>query len=728
MLLPLLFVLPLAVAPHAEAPAAPEGEARGPRVGAIDESLDEVGWSVVASVESVARELAGHARRTASDPRLEGMLADGDVEGLSDFTTRIVASSQLVDALALLGPDGEVMAYEDRGRASSIFGGARLRSLMATSFHASVALRLALAEEGGADSLEFRTDSIGGPHLDGAEGLYVAFTTPVKGSDGRVKGALCAQVSFQRVLSRVRTGAFQRGGGRVWFVTPDGTLFDERVRKGGDAPAEPEQLARLMGAIDWTETPSFRYSRGSETLSLYSIPGLRTLEGAELMVLLSAPRSWLEALLAEGMEENRALRSRTNASFAVAGLLALVVLLGWQARRRLVAAYERADRASHSKSAFLANTSHEIRTPMTAILGYAELLGGEGGDAPTPELQSEAVAAIQQHGRHLLTLIGDVLDLSKIEAGAIEIERLPCDPAAIAQEAATLLRERAEDKGLVLQVRVASDVPRRVSLDPTRVRQVLLNLVGNAIKFTEEGSVTIHVESFRAAGAQRMAYVVEDTGIGMTPSAAATIFEAYVQAERSTTRRFGGTGLGLAISKQLTELMGGSIECSSLPGRGTKFRFTVLAPGVDDVAAPEPAAPLPAARRAPAAPADRPPRVLLVDDGPTNRRLFSLILTKEGVDVSLACDGLEALSAWEEAEAPFDLILMDAQMPGMDGVEALRALRQRGATTPVVVLTADAVSGARERYLAEGFDGFLSKPISREALVEAVAEWTATRG
>lgn len=585
-------------APAAMPQASPEtqGDASArPRLDAVNTRLDEIGWSVVAGVESLSREVVGHARRTAADPRLAQMIAQGDSRGVSGFASRIISSSTMVEELCVFNLQGELVGFDDDEDQGGVFDGPRLRAMVADSKGDRDVLRSVLSPPHGRDALQFLAGEPSTSRVGGSTGTAIVYTTPVRDTDSKVVGALKVRVGLQRLLNRIDAPGFLHSGGQVWFVGDDGRAIDIQSRDEQMSPPVPaEQLARLVGAIDWGQTPSFRYSRGGEILSLYSIPRVKTVEHGGLHVLLSAPQEWLEQEMLAQVAEARTLRSRTYASYTIAALLALVALMGFQARRKLLMAYERADRASHSKSAFLANTSHEIRTPMTAILGYAELLGGKGQSEPSDELRSEAVTAIQQHGKHLLTLIGDVLDLSKIEAGAIEIERLPADPAQIAHEAATLLRERAEDKGLSLNVRVGSEVPQWASIDPTRTRQVLLNLIGNAIKFTEKGAVTVHVESVRGAGAQRLAFVVEDTGIGMSTTAAATIFEAYVQAESSTTRRFGGTGLGLAISKQLTELMGGTIECTSRLGEGTKFRFTMLAPSALAPAEGEPPAPLPA--------------------------------------------------------------------------------------------------------------------------------------
>jgi signal transduction histidine kinase/ActR/RegA family two-component response regulator len=397
-----------------------------------------------------------------------------------------------------------------------------------------------------------------------------------------------------------------------------------------------------------------------------------------------------------------------------------------------------AEAAARAKTEFLANMSHEIRTPMTAILGYVELLA-ESCPSTCPYgtgERREHLATIARNADHLLDIINGILDLSKIEAGRLELEQTVFAPLQLVDDVQALMRLRAAQAGLEFQVEFGGAVPVAITSDAMRVKQVLINLVGNAIKFTSSGSVRLIVR-YLAPGAPDagdlaepvLRFDVVDTGLGMTDEQMARLFQPFSQADSSTTRRFGGTGLGLAISKRLAKLLGGDIAVESAPGRGTTFAFTipaVSAAGAALVTAPPPSAlpPEEAARGDGDEPSLRDCRVLLVEDGPDNQRLVSAVLGKAGAIVELAENGQAAvemaLSA-RDAGRPFDVILMDMQMPVLDGYEATRRLRQAGFTTPVIALTAHAMERDRERCLAAGCDDYATKPISRLVLLQTIA-------
>jgi signal transduction histidine kinase/ActR/RegA family two-component response regulator/HPt (histidine-containing phosphotransfer) domain-containing protein len=406
-------------------------------------------------------------------------------------------------------------------------------------------------------------------------------------------------------------------------------------------------------------------------------------------------------------------------------------LRGSEARARRLAAdmadaRAAADAANRAKSEFLANMSHEIRTPMGAILGYADLLL-EHGQSASKRLNH--VNVIRRNGRHLLTVINDILDLSKIEAGQLRVERIACTPCELLSEVASTMRVRASEKGLTLTVGVEGRVPRTIHSDPTRLRQILINLVGNAVKFTEAGSVRVTARLATAADDARpmLAFDVTDTGIGMTPDQVAGLFRPFAQADGSTTRRFGGTGLGLTICRHLARELGGDVAVASDPGRGSRFTVTVetgpLA-GVELLDRCTEAVSSPGADAAGHAQAGLRGRVLLVDDGPDNRDLLSYYLTAAGADVTLATNGLDACEVEARARAtgePFDLVLMDMQMPLLDGYGAAAKMRARGVATPIVALTAHAMADDRERCLRSGCTDYLSKPVDRHRLIRTCA-------
>ncbi|MFO0759060.1 MAG: ATP-binding protein [Byssovorax sp.] len=418
-------------------------------------------------------------------------------------------------------------------------------------------------------------------------------------------------------------------------------------------------------------------------------------------------------------------RGRIDALTAIAELFALAIARE-RASRLLAEARDHADAANRSKSEFLAAMSHEIRTPMNAVLGFTELLLDTGLD---PE-QRAHVETIHGAGRALLAILNDILDISKVEAGKLLLEKIPFDLRRTAIDVAGLLAPRAEAKGLTLAVEVASSAPARITGDASRVRQVLTNLVGNAVKFTPSGSVRIEI---RAADSPDMVRVsVRDTGIGIDPAAIDRLFTPFTQADLSTTRRFGGTGLGLSLSRQLVGLMGGEIGASSELGRGSVFWFTLPIGATIEAA--------PASIRAHEAPADRgtaaaatcsttPPRVLIVDDTRVNRLLAQTLMIKLGCAVDTAENGAVAVEMI--AAERYDLVLMDAHMPVMDGVTATRAVRAGEAGTgrhvPIVALTASALEEERHNCLGAGMDDFVSKPFRKEDLARALERWVPGR-
>jgi signal transduction histidine kinase/ActR/RegA family two-component response regulator len=402
------------------------------------------------------------------------------------------------------------------------------------------------------------------------------------------------------------------------------------------------------------------------------------------------------------------------------------------ANRELNAARIAAEAASRAKSAFLANMSHEIRTPLTAILGFADLLRDDGNIAAAPEQRVQAIDTIRSAGTHLLTLINDILDLSKIEADKMTVERIEMSPLTVLSEVRELLNPKARGKGIGLRLNLASPAPERMMGDPTRLRQVLMNLVGNAVKFTEAGTVTIVVGTEQRGAACRLVIDVEDTGPGMDPAQTGQLFQPFGQADDSVTRRFGGTGLGLTVSRRLAALMGGDVSLIRTElGRGSCFRLTLpveaastcrMVSTLQDAEQPTVPAHVAIALTG---------HILLVEDGPDNQRLIAFHLRKAGATVDIAEHGQVALERLESAAAankPYDLVLTDMQMPVMDGYTLASAIRRRGSAVPIVALTAHAMAEDRERCIAAGCDDFATKPIDRVALLKTCKRWLDTSG
>jgi signal transduction histidine kinase/ActR/RegA family two-component response regulator len=389
---------------------------------------------------------------------------------------------------------------------------------------------------------------------------------------------------------------------------------------------------------------------------------------------------------------------------------------------------QKLEKANSAKQNFLANMSHEIRTPMTAILGYSELLNGSEDEAE----RTQSIAAINRNSEHLLGLLDDILDLSKIEAGHVEVEQVPFSLQQVLQSVSDAMSHRAKQRQNTIVPELDEKLPEIVMGDPTRLRQVLFNLTGNAIKFTENGEIRVRVSADEEQPSL-IRFEVIDQGIGMTAEQAAKVFVAFAQADTSTTRKYGGTGLGLTISGRLTELMGGKLSIESQPDKGTTVRFSLPLHASQEHAsqghASQGLTPSPreeTTERSSVLANDRVGtelplagiRILYAEDGLDNQRLVRRFLERAGASCFIAENGQEAIDCIEQTEQPFDLILMDMQMPVLDGYAATRRLREMGIVIPIVAMTAHALSSSRDECFECGCDSFISKPLTSQTLIE----------
>ena len=471
------------------------------------------------------------------------------------------------------------------------------------------------------------------------------------------------------------------------------------------------------GAIGllWVAVSAIYWLTGSPVLQFVAVCGLATIllsaqtqsaRSLPMLLMVTVPSVLTLSVLALFFSGFHGL----GLFMVCTSLVMLVAHLGNGAiaHRQTSATHERLRReavaANQAKSAFLAMMSHEIRTPMNGVLGMAHALA----QTPLNDAQRRQVEMLTSSGDSLMMILNDILDLSKIEAGRLALETVVFDLPEVVDAVATLWRVPAREKGLELTCDIDPEAPTWVSGDPNRVRQILVNHLSNAVKFTERGAVTLQV----SAGAGDLILIrVRDTGIGLTPRQREGLFQAFSQADASITRRFGGTGLGLSISKQLVGLMGGDIEVDSTPGVGTEFRIALPLPKA--------AAPAPLAERAGVELGAL--RILVAEDNPINQAVVKAVLGAIEAEVDLADDGEQALRLLR-ANA-YDLVLMDIHMPNMDGIEALRRLRAGEAgrsDLPVIALTADAMTGDADRFIAMGFDAVDSKPIQPARLIAAI--------
>jgi signal transduction histidine kinase len=386
-----------------------------------------------------------------------------------------------------------------------------------------------------------------------------------------------------------------------------------------------------------------------------------------------------------------------------------------------------AEKANELKSAFLANMSHEIRTPLAAIIGFTDLIKAE---KPDPQAHAEYLDIIERNGKVLVKLIDDILDLSKVESGHLELEYIRFSPEGLLKEVFELLNELAQKKGLYLKMKVETPIPSEIISDPTRLRQVLTNIIGNAIKFTEKGGISVILKSLpkKQNESPKISFEIADTGIGMNEEQASRLFQTFMQADNTMTRRFGGTGLGLILSKRLSRLMGGDvhlIHCE--PSKGSCFEVIIAQRPPDSVLSTTPIV-SPEPEGSVSIPKDNPlkgKRILVVEDSEDNQLLIKNVLGEAGAVVELAIHGQEGVE--KALKNSYDLIVMDIQMPIMDGLQATKKLRQEKYDRPILALTANAMSSDREKYAAAGFDEYLMKPINFADLLEKVIQY-ATQG
>ncbi|MCC6906864.1 MAG: response regulator [Phycisphaerales bacterium] len=666
-----------------------------------------VSRTLALAIDEEFSSLCDHARSTASAPALREAIEGGDQAAVqARLESFVTGSPRLTRAFVT---DTQGVERFDYPHDPAVIG----KSFADRDWFRGVSQR-----QDTYVSEMYRRAALGQPYV-------VAIATPIRDTARQTVGFLVGQYPLTDVQSRIADLA---PNGEVGFLLVDQNGHSVQVAQDG---------AVTSPAIEYLESP-IELAAGKTTI-------LRPEHGPRCVVSTSSVPSagWKVAAFqstASIQESIASLLSTIGVLFLLCG--SCMAGFGWALTRTLVRyskSLERSDhnlrlaktaaeQANRTKSEFLANMSHEIRTPMMAITGYADLLNDSSQKVVA---RQEAVGIIRRNASHLLTIINDILDLSKIEAGELAIEQVSCSPCRVLYDVVSLMRVRAVEKGLALKTRTDGSIPEFIQADPTRLRQILINLVGNAIKFTDSGWVKITSRLIQSedGGKPMLKIDVIDSGVGMSASQLGRIFKPFAQADSSTTRRYGGTGLGLTISQRLAHMLGGRIEVDSTPDRGSTFSLYIATGSLEGVRMIEDCSEV-LAEREPGPDDSIPVRlsghILLVEDGADNRALLALYLRLAGADVIEAENGqvaCEIVEAARERQEAFDAIVIDMQMPVLDGYGAMQRLRSQGVDTPAIALTAHAMPEDRRKCIDAGCTDYLSKPVSRALLLQTLAKY-----
>ena len=690
--------------------------------------LNDIGVGIRRQIDMVIEPALIRTRQFAKDPILLQSLETNNMANLMATANKLIQQTKEVDAITIFGKDGVLIAINTVDNMGQEYANqSAINNLLGISARPNTSVQNCLNNEDLTEQIEFQLNCRITPALFGSTGLAVSISVPVTDPTTNQRiGVVSTRLRFERLNDLIMAKQFLKDGNSVYYITDDGQYFSESIARGQSAmPIPTNTLQEIVKPLVSSEASDLLAKDGDQYLNIFSLKRNDTTR-RNMHIMLVAKSMWLDK------EKYRVELLNFVITITLLLLFCLVMMQFWhrakqnKARFALVNARNAAEAASEAKSEFLANMSHEIRTPMTAILGYSDSLNEP--NLPKDKLK-EAVHVIHRNGEHLLRIINDILDLSKIEAGKMNIDAESCSPMRLLAEVASVMRPRAIEKNLKLTVTFDTPVPERIVSDPTRIRQILLNLVGNAIKFTNEGAVTIHCRFMTGDvqnAASRLIFEVQDTGVGIAPEQQEKIFHPFSQVDSSMTRRAGGTGLGLTISKRLCELLGGRLSLHSQIGKGSRFTVTIPLSGnrtyrlVDQPSIVH----TPDSHQEDLQKTDeklKNANILFAEDAPDNRKLITYFLENAGAHVVSVENGklaLEEIQKHQKQHNLFDLVIMDMQMPTMDGFTATREIRELGLEIPVLGLTAHALPADRKKCLEAGCDDYATKPIHREQLIQ----------